>query len=50
MFGDSILSNFFVSLAQYWYDMLDLPEKVEQFDYGLKLAIEHMNDDVINSK
>ncbi len=27
--------------------MLDLPDKVEQFDYGLKQAIEHMNDDVI---
>ena len=28
--------------AQYWYDMLNLPEKVEGFDYNLKLAIDNI--------
>jgi len=34
--------------AQYWYDMLDLPEKTEDFDYGLKTAIKNMTDDLNN--
>ena len=32
--------------AQYWYDMLNLPEAPEDYDYGLKYALQHMNDDV----
>ena len=32
--------------AQYWYDMLNLPEAPEDYDYGLKYALEHMNDDL----
>ena len=28
--------------AQYWYDMLNLPEKVEDFDYNLKLAVDNI--------
>ena len=30
--------------------MLDLPEKVDEFDYGLKLALKHMNDDVNSNR
>ena len=30
--------------AQYWYDMLNLPEAPEDYDYGLKYALQHMND------
>ena len=32
--------------AQYWYDMLNLPENVEEYDYGLQSALDHMNDEV----
>ena len=28
--------------AQYWYDMLNLPEKVDDFDYNLKLAVDNI--------
>ena len=31
--------------AQYWYDMLGLPDAVENYDYGLKSALEHMDDE-----
>ena len=30
--------------AVYWYDMLGLPEKVEEFDYGLKMETEAATD------
>ena len=30
--------------------MLDLPDKVDEFDYGLKLALKHMNDDILNNR
>ena len=30
--------------AQYWYDLLGLPETVEHYDYGLKSALDHMDD------
>merc|ERR1719188_1868910 len=33
--------------AQYWYDMLKLPEAPEDYDYGLKYAVDHINDDVV---
>ena len=35
--------------AQYWYDMLGLPEAVDDYDYGLKFAIDHINDDIPNA-
>ncbi|XP_059084202.1 transcription initiation factor TFIID subunit 1-like [Tigriopus californicus] len=33
--------------AQYWYDILGVPDNVEDYDYGLKTALEHMDDDVM---
>ena len=32
--------------AQYWYDMLGLPETMDDFDYTLKSALEHMDDPI----
>ena len=30
--------------AQYWYDMLGLPEKIPEFDYGLKNEISESSE------
>ena len=34
--------------AQYWYDMMNLPEKVEDFDYNLKMAVDNIPQDEQN--
>eukprot|EP00095_Tigriopus_kingsejongensis_P010565 maker-scaffold2286_size17589-snap-gene-0.4 protein:Tk10565 transcript:maker-scaffold2286_size17589-snap-gene-0.4-mRNA-1 annotation:"transcription initiation factor tfiid subunit 1 isoform x2" len=33
--------------AQYWYDILGVPDNVENYDYGLKTALDHMDDDIL---
>ena len=33
--------------AEYWYDMLGLPDKVEDFDYGLKVETDNLASDQI---
>ena len=30
--------------AQYWYDMLGLPEKIPEFDYGLKNEVSESSE------
>lgn len=36
--------------AQYWYDMLGLPEVVEKYDYGLRNEKDNANDDTIKKE
>lgn len=36
--------------AQYWYDMLNLPENVDDFDYNLKLAVNNIPQAEIDTK
>ena len=35
--------------AQYWYDMLNVPDKVEDFDYNLKLAVDSIENSEANN-
>ncbi len=32
--------------AQYWYDMLGLPDRVEDYDYGLKSLTDSLSDEI----
>ena len=34
--------------AQYWYDMLNVPDKAEDFDYNLKMAVESIENEAGN--
>ncbi len=34
---------FFIQ-AQYWYDIMDIPENVTKFDYGLKITTKNAEE------